>query len=115
VTSIIIIRGPHYIVLEWIPYNKFYDIEYIAKGGFGKVYKAKWIDGYIHHWDTNENQNWKRFNSNEFVALKSLNNSENVTLEFINEVQINFFFFYLFNKFFKCYFTYGFLKKFIYI
>uniref|UniRef100_U9V0Z5 Protein kinase domain-containing protein n=1 Tax=Rhizophagus irregularis (strain DAOM 181602 / DAOM 197198 / MUCL 43194) TaxID=747089 RepID=U9V0Z5_RHIID len=24
-------------VLEWIPYNKLYDIEYIAKGGFGKV------------------------------------------------------------------------------
>ncbi|EXX62915.1 kinase-like domain-containing protein [Rhizophagus irregularis DAOM 181602=DAOM 197198] len=79
----------HYRVLEWIPYNKFYDIEYIAKGGFGKVYKAKWIDGYIHHWDTNENQNWKRFNSNEFVALKSLNNSENVTLEFINEITMH--------------------------
>ncbi|PKC71001.1 hypothetical protein RhiirA1_454072 [Rhizophagus irregularis] len=45
----------HYRVLKWIPYNKFYDIEYTAKGGFGKVYKAKWIDGYIHHWD-NENQ-----------------------------------------------------------
>ena len=24
--------------LEWIPYDRFYDIEYIAKGGFGKVY-----------------------------------------------------------------------------
>ena len=22
--------------LEWIPYDRFYDIEYIAKGGFGK-------------------------------------------------------------------------------
>ena len=33
-------------VLEWIPYDRFYDIKYIAKGGFGKVYKAKWIDGY---------------------------------------------------------------------
>jgi serine/threonine protein kinase len=72
-------------VLEWIPYNKFHDIEYIAKGGFGKVYRAKWIDGYIEEWD-NENQNWKRNNSSMFVALKSLNNSENVTLEFINEV-----------------------------
>ncbi|PKC03398.1 hypothetical protein RhiirA5_423828 [Rhizophagus irregularis] len=34
-----------YEVLEWIPYNKFYDIEYIAKGGFGKVYREKCIDG----------------------------------------------------------------------
>ncbi|RGB31427.1 hypothetical protein C1646_764117 [Rhizophagus diaphanus] len=35
------------IVLEWIPYDRFYDIKYIAKGGFGKVYRANWIDGYI--------------------------------------------------------------------
>ena len=71
-------------VLEWIPYDRFYDIEYIAKGGFGKVYKANWIDGSIKSWD-NENQNWKRRGS-KVVALKSLNNSKNVTLEFINEV-----------------------------
>src|SRR5688572_29647797 len=32
-------------VLEWIPYEKFEDIEYLAKGGFGTVHKAKWIDG----------------------------------------------------------------------
>ena len=72
-------------VVEWIPYDRFYDIKYIAKGGFGKVYRAKWIDGYIKSWD-NKNKNWKRENSNKFVALKSLNNSENITLEFINEV-----------------------------
>ena len=72
-------------VLEWIPYDRFYDIEYIAKGGFGKVYRANWIDGYINYWDI-KNQNWKRHNSNKLVALKSLNNSKNVTLEFLNEV-----------------------------
>ena len=72
-------------VLEWIPYNRFYDIQYIAKGGFGEVYKANWIDGYIWEWD-NENKNWKRYDPNYSVALKSLNNSKNVTLEFINEV-----------------------------
>ena len=74
-----------YNVLEWIPYDRFYDIEYIAKGGFGKVYRAKWINGHIDYWD-NENKNWKRYYSNNFVALKSLNNSKNVTLEFMNEV-----------------------------
>ncbi|CAB4441279.1 unnamed protein product [Rhizophagus irregularis] len=31
--------------LEWIPYDRFRDIKYIAEGGFGKVYKAIWIDG----------------------------------------------------------------------
>ncbi|GES87631.1 kinase-like domain-containing protein [Rhizophagus clarus] len=75
-------------ILEWIPYNKLYDIEYIAKGGFGKVYRAKWIDGYIWNWD-NKIQNWERMDSNEFVALKSLYNSENVTSEFINEVTVH--------------------------
>ena len=72
-------------VLEWIPYDRFRNIKYIAKGGFGKVYKANWIDGNIWNQD-NENQNWKRFPPNKLVALKSLNNSKNVTLEFINEV-----------------------------
>jgi hypothetical protein len=86
-------------VLEWIPYDRFYNIEYIAKGGFGKVYRAKWIDGYINNWD-NKNKNWERENSNEFVTLKSLNNSGNITLKFINEVQIN-----LFHKNFKYFFN----------
>ena len=72
-------------VLEWIPYDRFNDIKYIAKGGFGKVYRAIWIDGRILNWDI-ESKNWKRDRPNEFVALKSLNNSKNVTLEFINEV-----------------------------
>ena len=76
-------------VIEWIPYDRFYDIEYIAKGGFGKVYRANWIDGYIRKWDI-KNKNWVRILSNKFVALKSLNNSKNVTLEFLNEVQIKF-------------------------
>ena len=72
-------------VLEWIPYDRFYDVKYIAKGGFGKVYRAIWIDGCIEKWDI-KNQNWKRFEPNKVVALKSLNNSKNVTFEFINEV-----------------------------
>ena len=69
-------------VLEWIPYNRFYDIEYIAEGESGIMYRAKRKDGYIKYWDK---KNWYR-NSNIFVALKSLNNSKNVTLEFMNEV-----------------------------
>ncbi|RIA95461.1 kinase-like domain-containing protein [Glomus cerebriforme] len=74
-----------YEVLEWIPCDRFYDIKYIAKGGFGRVYRANWIDGYIGYWD-NENKNWKRWDSSMEVALKSLNNSKNVTLAFINEI-----------------------------
>ena len=64
------------------------DFKYIAKGEFGKVYRANWIDGPIYKWGKwdDENKNWERYNQNEFVALKSLNNSKNVTLEFMNEV-----------------------------
>jgi hypothetical protein len=57
--------------LEWIPYDQFYNIEYIAKGGFGIVYKAEWI------------RNNRR---KSVVALKSLNNSKNIKSEFVNEV-----------------------------
>ncbi|GES73217.1 kinase-like domain-containing protein [Rhizophagus clarus] len=72
-------------LLEWIPYDRFYDIEYIAKGGFGKVYKATWKDSNISHWDANEHR-WKRHNRhNKYVVLKSLHDSQNITLEFINE------------------------------
>ncbi|RGB42350.1 kinase-like domain-containing protein, partial [Rhizophagus diaphanus] len=73
------------IALEWIPYDRFENIEYIAKGGFGKVYKANWIDGLIDKWNI-ENQNWKRRDKNMLVALKSLNHSKNITLEFMNEM-----------------------------
>src|SRR6266498_1762108 len=67
-------------VLEWIPYSRFYDIKYIAKG---ELYRANWINGKIVKWD-NENQNWKRENPNMFVILKSLNNLTGFTSELIN-------------------------------
>ena len=76
--------------LEWVPYNRFYNIKYIAKGGFGKIYGANWIDGNIDKWD-NENQNWNRKGQNMLIILKSLNNSKNIiTSEIMNEVHVNF-------------------------
>src|ERR1044072_2005098 len=35
-----------YKVLEWIEYDRFENVEYLAKGGFGTTYKAIWKDGY---------------------------------------------------------------------
>ena len=75
----------HFNILEWISYERFRDIKYIAKGGFCKVYRAKWKDGYIFTWDK-KIQDWGRLQPNMFVALKSLNNSKNGTPAFINEV-----------------------------
>src|SRR5436305_3457754 len=71
-------------VLEWIPYEKFSAIEYLAKGGFGTVHKAKWIDGYIYYWDIDQNK-WHRSTDMDIV-LKSLNNSQNITTDFLQEV-----------------------------
>ena len=34
-------------VVEWIEYDRFKNIEYLAKGGFGTTYKATWKDGFI--------------------------------------------------------------------
>ena len=55
----------------------------MGEGGFGKVYKAIWKDGYIHKWDYETNQ-WERY-ENMLVALKCLNNSKDITLEILNE------------------------------
>ena len=67
-------------VLEWIEYDRFENIEYITKGGFGKVYKAILKDGCIFNWDYETNQ-WYR-DRDRMVALKCLNNSKDITLEF---------------------------------
>ncbi|GBB99045.1 hypothetical protein RclHR1_00340036 [Rhizophagus clarus] len=75
-------------VLEWIPYNKFYNIKYVTQNEFGKMYRANWIDGYIDKWD-NKNQNWKRKDQNIFVVLKSLNNYKNFIMEFINKISVS--------------------------
>ena len=73
-----------YGLLEWIPYNKFTNIKYIAEGGFAKVHSATWIDGQIKKWSQFSND-WRRDGSMT-IALKVLNNSENISEDFLNEV-----------------------------
>ena len=74
--------------LEWIEYDRFENIEYVAKGGFGTIYKAIWKDGRILNGNC-ETDRWKRDTNTNKVALKSLNNSKDITLEFLNEVTFN--------------------------
>src|SRR5271170_1823061 len=50
-------------VLEWIPYNRLTNIEYLAEGGFSTVYKAIRLDGDIRNWDCDKRQ-WNRSESN---------------------------------------------------
>ncbi|UZO13221.1 uncharacterized protein OCT59_004725 [Rhizophagus irregularis] len=51
--------------------------------GFSTIYKAFWKDGYIRCWDS-ENNKWYR--SKIYVALKCLNDSKDITAEFLNEI-----------------------------
>ncbi|EXX67595.1 hypothetical protein RirG_112950 [Rhizophagus irregularis DAOM 197198w] len=79
-------------VLEWIEYDRFENVEYLAKGGFGTIYKAIWKDGYINKWDF-ENNKWKRSKcwSKEYenfpVVLKCLHNSQDITSDFLREIE----------------------------
>ncbi|GBC13145.1 uncharacterized protein OCT59_010703 [Rhizophagus irregularis] len=69
---------------EWIPFEDFDHITYLAKGGFGTVYKATWKRGPIIHWDPNI-KNWTRFRNHE-VILKIINGSQTNLDEFINQL-----------------------------
>ena len=63
-------------VLEWIEYDKFANVEYLAKGGFGITYKANWNEGCISNWDSKENQ-WIRYQGCS-VTLKCSNYSQDI-------------------------------------
>ena len=71
--------------MEFVPYEQFKNVEFIAEGGFSKIYKATWIDGPITDWNDDE----QKFNckGEMTVALKELNNSENINSKELNEVQ----------------------------
>ena len=61
--------------MEFVFYDRFKDVEFIAEGGFSKIYKATWVDGPMD------------FGSSNYpVALKKLNNSKNITSKELNEV-----------------------------
>ncbi|CFW92820.1 putative Non-specific protein-tyrosine kinase [endosymbiont DhMRE of Dentiscutata heterogama] len=83
-------------VLEWIPYEKFKNIEHIADGGFGKIYKAEWEGGSIEKWIGKWNNwkgEWERRGDNyktnyKTVALKTLSNSQNLKEDFLQELTL---------------------------
>ncbi|RIB16289.1 kinase-like domain-containing protein [Gigaspora rosea] len=72
-------------IIEWIPFNKFTNIEYLSRGGFGVVYKATWTDGYIYGFNSHKNA-WKR-SSQMNVCLKRLYNSNDINKDFLEEVK----------------------------
>ena len=69
--------------IEWIPYDDLKNIEKIGKGGFATVYLGRWSNG------PSFVRNDKRYYyTNGPVALKKLENSQNISDEFLKEVNI---------------------------
>ena len=69
--------------LEWIEHDRFENIEHLAKGGFGTVYKAIWKDGPL----TFDYENKLIRKGKIEVALKCLHDSQNITAVFLKEVR----------------------------
>ncbi|RHZ82538.1 hypothetical protein Glove_109g229 [Diversispora epigaea] len=74
-------------IIEWIPYDRFQDIKQIAKGGYGTIYYAMWVDGFIDDWNI-KNQQWKRNGQSE-VVLKKFDNIVDISEDFLNEMVIH--------------------------
>ena len=70
--------------LEWIPFEKFEMVKYIGTGGFSVVYSALWMEGPRWIWDDGA-QEWTRSGPMN-VALKRLDNSQNISSSYINQV-----------------------------
>jgi hypothetical protein len=70
--------------LEWIPFEKFEMIKHIGSGGFSCIYSALWLEGPKWNWDDGA-QEWTRSGPKN-VALKRLNNSQNIKSSYLNQV-----------------------------
>lgn len=79
-------------VIEWIPYEKFQNVEYIAQGGFSKIFKADWPKGRIICSGIKTTKWWREDRTIQ-VALKSINDSRNIIKEFLEEVDISLLYF----------------------
>ncbi|RIA90282.1 hypothetical protein C1645_823600 [Glomus cerebriforme] len=53
-------------VIEWIPYDKFENIEYMTKGGCSEIFTSYWIDGCYYEWDS-KNCQLKRFGNHKII------------------------------------------------
>jgi hypothetical protein len=71
--------------MEFVPFDQFIDIKFIAEGGFSKIYKATWIDGPIDWYSKKYTNNIVRI-PDYTVVLKKLKHSKNITSNELNEV-----------------------------
>ncbi len=67
----------HNNYIQWIPFDEFKNIEYLAKGGFGEVHKALWVDGYQYYKD-------------QEVVLERIHNSNDKIVDILKKVKQEF-------------------------
>ena len=67
--------------IRWIPFDEFKNIEYLAKGGFGEVHKATWINCY--------NRYVIKYEEKEVVLKRIYNNnsSDDKIVDILKEVK----------------------------
>ena len=65
--------------IQWIPFDEFKNIEYLAKCGFGEVHKATWINGYYNKYEEEY--------ENREVVLKRIYNSNDKIVDILKEVK----------------------------
>src|SRR4051812_27881789 len=71
--------------LEWIEFDQFDLIENINKrGAFSSIYSAVWMEG--PRWNLDEEAEIRTRNGPTKIVLKRLDNSQNMSQEFINQV-----------------------------
>ncbi|CAB5379024.1 unnamed protein product [Rhizophagus irregularis] len=75
--------------LVWIDFNKFEDVTYLARGGFSDVHYAVWVEGPERKLVHDKDGKWN-VQAKTPVALKCLHNSENLTIEFLNELKAHY-------------------------
>ncbi|CAB4443324.1 unnamed protein product [Rhizophagus irregularis] len=81
------IKAKYPLFLEWVPFDRFENIKQIGKGGFAKVYSATWIDNKVKYFRQNDGS-WKKGESKPIkVALKKLNESQNISVDYLNEIK----------------------------
>ncbi|CAG8497959.1 10394_t:CDS:2 [Paraglomus occultum] len=75
-------------IVEWIDYKEFRNVSHLANGGNSSVFTAYWPRGPIRAWDFNIGdweRGWSQRNP-DLIILKRLNNSNNVTTDFLKEL-----------------------------
>jgi hypothetical protein len=73
-----------YMIVEWIPYDKFQNVKYLTRGGCSEIYSADWIDGCYKEW-SREEKKLKRAGTCK-VVLKRLENVEEANRDWLEEV-----------------------------